>query len=189
MVRCCPLYYIFSESKMPKRTSIITTRGQKRKWAPKQAEDEGQVLHDEQGDGCHNKDPGSVAKLEEKVKVLMAQQQKVLELLANQKQFDTNGIQHVRHQILECNNLTHTQTQHPATSELQESQAGARETIASPFGANLSFPSPIHTISTELPESTLASSITGAGIPFFNPLFPIHEEQMQVTFFTKSQTR
>ena len=78
---------------MPKRTSIITTRGQKRKRASKQAEDEGQVLHEEQGDGCHNKDTGAVAKLEEKVAVLMAQQQKVLELLASQKQLDTNGIQ------------------------------------------------------------------------------------------------
>ena len=120
--------------------------------------------------------------------VLMAQQQKVLELLASQKQFDTNGIQQVKHRIPEYNNPTHTQAQHPATSELQESQAGARETIASPFGADLSFPSPIHVISTELPESTLASSITGAGIPFFHPLFPIHEEQMPSHIFHKSQT-
>ena len=38
---------------------------------------------------------------------------------------------------------------------------------------------------TELPENTLASSITGAGIPFYNPLFPIHEEQMPSHIFHK----
>ena len=85
-----------------------------------------------------DEDPGVVAKLEEKVAVLMAQQQKVLELLANQNQLDTNGIQQVRQQIPKCNNQTHTQEQQPATSEVQESQAGARETMASSFGANLS---------------------------------------------------
>ena len=85
-----------------------------------------------------NEDPGAVAKLEEKVAVLMAQQQKVLELLANQNQLDTNGIQQVRQRIPKYNNQTHTQEQQPATSEVQESQAGTRETMASSFGANLS---------------------------------------------------
>ena len=169
---------------MPKRTSIITTRGQKRKRAAEHAEDEGKTVQDEQRDGCHDKDPRAVAKLEEKVAVLMAQQQNVLELLANQNQYDTNGSQQVMQQIPEYNNQTHTQAQHPATSEVQGSQAGARE-MASPFGANLSFPSPIHAIGTKLSENTLASSITEAGIPFYNPLFPIHEEQMPSHIFHK----
>ena len=58
---------------MPKRTSIIMTRGQKRKQAAEHADDESKTVQDEQRDGCHDKDPGAVAKLEEKVAVLMAQ--------------------------------------------------------------------------------------------------------------------